>query len=186
MNETKVVTGKVRLSYAHVFEAVAINGEGLPKFSASLLIPKKDKKTTKAIEAAIEAAKLQGESKKWGGPVKASKLKMPLRDGDEDKDEDENYTGCFFVNAISKSRPAVVDEDLNHITDQSEVYSGCFVRAEINFYPFDFNGKKGIACGLNCIQKLDDGDALGGGKSNPEEAFKDSNYSDAWEDEMFS
>ncbi len=54
--------------------------------------------------------------------------------------------------------------------NRSEVYSGVYGRASINFYAFNSNGNKGIACGLNNLQKIRDGEPLGG-KSRAEDDF---------------
>ncbi len=166
-NSTKVVTGKVRFSYANVWEPRSING-GDEKYSVSLIIPKSDKKTIADIKAAIEQAKKDGISK-FGGKVPAS-LKLPLRDGDIDRAEDEAYKDCYFVNANSKDRPGVVDKNVKAIIDPSELYSGCFGRASITFYAFNQNGNKGIACGLQNIQKLSEGEPLSG-RSRAEDDF---------------
>jgi hypothetical protein len=166
MSSTKVITGpKTRFSYANVFEPKSING-GDAKYSVSLLIDKKDKKTLDKIEAAVQAAIEEGKGK-WGGKI-PKKLKLPLRDGDEERD-DEAYAGKMFINANSSTKPGVVDEDLNPIMDQDEFYSGCFGRASVNFYAYNSNGSVGIACGLNHLQKLADGDRLSGGASAEED-----------------
>lgn len=167
--DTKVVTGKVRLSYAHLFKPVAITEGQEPKYSVCLLIPKSDKKTLGKIKKAIEAAKKQGMNL-WGGKIPAN-LKMPLRDGDEERPDQPEYAGHYFVNANSKMKPGIVDRQLNEIIDSTEVYSGCYARASINFFPYNQAGNKGIACGLNNIQKLEDGDYLGG-RSRPEDDFE--------------
>ena len=157
---TKVVTGPVRLSYEHVWEAQSING-GTPKYGGSLLIRKDDTETVENMNAAIDAAIQQGIGK-FGGkiPPRAS-LKLPLRDGDTERD-DEAYKGCYFVNANSTTPPQIVDRSVQPILDREEVYSGCYVRASLNFYAFNSNGNKGIACGLGNIQKVRDGEHLGG------------------------
>jgi len=175
MQATKVVTGKVRFSYLHVFEPVAISEGGDLKYSVSLLIPKKDKITIAKINKAIEAAKEAGKGK-WGGKI-PTKLKMPLRDGDEERPDDEAYADCYFLNASAKTKPGVVDANLNAIIRQDEVYSGCFGKASVNFYAFDVNGNKGIACGLNNIMKLEDGPSLGG-RSSAEEDFGEQEEAD--------
>ena len=165
---TKVVTGTVRLSYLHVWEPATAPGSTEAKYSASLIIPKSDKATVEKVKAAIEAAKELGKAK-WGGKI-PGRLKMPLRDGDEERSEDEAYKGAYFLNANAKQKPNVVDRNLNDILEQSELYSGCYGRASITFYPFDSSGNKGIACGLNNIQKLKDGTPLSG-RSTAEEDF---------------
>lgn len=157
---SKVITGVVRLSYAHVWEPASINGS-TPKYSVSLIIPKEDTKTIDAINAAVEAAIKDGAAK-FGGkiPSKAS-LKLPLRDGDVERD-DEAYKGAYFVNANSTTAPQIVDKAVQPILDRDEVYSGCYARVSITFYAFNTNGNKGIACGLGNIQKVKDGEPLGG------------------------
>lgn len=168
-NPTRVVTGEVRLSYANLFEPKSIQGSK-PKYSVSLIIPKTDKATLAKIEAAIDAA-IEAGTAKFGGkrPNKAA-LKLPLRDGDTERD-DEAYANSMFVNANSTTPPQVVDESLAPILDRSQVYSGCYGRASITFYAFNTNGNKGIACGLGNVQKLRDGEPLGGGHVSAEEDF---------------
>lgn len=174
-NDTKVVTGVVRLSYAHLFEPKSINGSD-PKYSVSLIIPKSDKQMVKVLEQAIDNAKELGKSK-WGGKI-PSNLKLPLRDGDEDRPEDEAYENSYFINANSERAPQVVGTEKDKATGKAiplgpdEVYSGCYARASINFYPFNVNGNKGIACSLISIQKIDDGEPLAGVASAPEEDFE--------------
>ncbi len=160
-NPTKVVTGIVRLSYANVWDPKSING-GAEKYSVSLIIPKSDTKTLDAINAAVGAAIEEGKGKFGGKIPNRSQLKLPLRDGDIDRPDDEAYADSYFVNANSNTAPQIVDRQLNPILDRSEVYSGVYARVSINFYAFNTNGNKGIACGLGNIQKVRDGEPLGG------------------------
>ena len=164
---TKVVTGKVRLSYVNVFEPRAAQPGQEAKYSLCVLIPKSDKATLEKIAKAVEAAKEAGKAQ-WGGKVPAG-LKTPLRDGDTERDSAE-YKGHYFINCNSKQKPGVVDAAVNPIMDQSEMYSGCYGRVSINFYPFNVDGNKGIAAGLNNVQKLAEGDPLSG-RSRAEDDF---------------
>jgi hypothetical protein len=172
-NPMKVITGhNTRWSYANVWEPKSINGGAL-KYSVSLIIPKSDSKTVAKIQAAIEAAYKEGESKLKGSgrSVPAlSVLKTPLRDGDTERPDDEAYADSYFINANSASAPGIVDADRQPVIDRSEVYSGAYGRVSINFYAFNSNGNKGIACGLNNLQKMKDGEPLGG-KSRAEDDF---------------
>ena len=155
-----------------MWDAKSING-GAPKFSVSLIIPKSDKKTLEKIRAAIEAAYEEGQSKLKGNGKSVpalSALKTPLRDGDAERPDDEAYADAYFVNANSSTAPGIVDADRQPIIDRSEVYSGVYGRASINFYAFNSNGNRGIACGLNNLQKIRDGEPLGG-KSRAEDDF---------------
>ena len=173
INPTKVITGpETRWSYANVWDAKSING-GAPKFSVSLIIPKSDTKTLEKIRAAIKAAYDEGQSKLKGNGKSVpalSALKTPLRDGDTERPDDEAYANAYFVNANSGTAPGIVDADRQPIIDRSEVYSGVYGRASINFYAFNSNGNRGIACGLNNLQKIRDGEPLGG-KSRAEDDF---------------
>ena len=175
VNPMKVITGKdTRWSYANVWDPKAIAG-GTPKYSVSLIIPKSDKVTVEKIKAAIQAAYKEGETKLKGNGRTApplSVLKTPLRDGDAERPDDPAYANAYFVNANSATAPGVVDADRQEIIDRSEVYSGVYGRASINFYAFNTNGNKGIACGLNNLQKIRDGEPLGG-KSRAEDDFAD-------------
>lgn len=180
MNPMKVITGPdTRWSYANVWEAKSING-GAPKFSVSLIIPKSDTKTVAKIKAAIEAAYHEGEAKLKGNgrSVPAlSVIKTPLRDGDTERPDDPAYANSYFVNANSATAPGIVDADRQVILDRSEVYSGVYGRASINFYAFNSNGNRGIACGLNNLQKIKDGEPLGG-KARAEDDFATDNDDD--------
>lgn len=172
-NPTKVITGvNTRWSYVNAWEAKSING-GAPKFSVSLIIPKSDTRTIEKIQAAIQAAYEEGQGKLKGNGKSVpalSVLKTPLRDGDAERPDDEAYADAYFINANSATAPGIVDANCNPILERSEVYSGVYGRASINFYAFNSNGNKGIACGLNNLQKIRDGEPLGG-KSRAEDDF---------------
>ena len=178
---TQVTTGLVRLSYFNAWKPDPKDG----KFKTAILIPKTDEETVGKINAAIK--ELTAEAiKKFG--FKNNKLpvtfKTCLRDGDEEKDDD-NYAGQYFLNATSKNQPGIVgmerDENnkLKRITDENEVYSGCYARVSLNFYIFDVDGNKGIAAGLNNVQKVRDGEKLAGGSS------ADSDFDDDFEDDSY-
>ena len=155
INPTKVITGPdTRWSYANVWDAKSING-GTPKFSVSLIIPKKDTVTVNKIKAAIQAAYEEGESKLKGNSKSVPPLaaiKTPMRDGDVERPDDPAYANSYFINANSTTAPGIVDADRQPILERSEVYSGVYGRASISMYSFNTNGNKGIACGLNNLQ----------------------------------
>lgn len=181
-NSTKVVTGKVRFCYVNVFEPTAMNEGDTPKYNICVLISKDDTKTLDKITKAIEAAKQAGKAKlanKNGQLPADAALKLPLRDGDVERPDDPAFENCFFINANSNRKPSIVDRDLNPIMEKEEFYSGCYGRASINFYAFNVSSK-GIAAGLNNLQKLEDGEMLAGG-STAEEDFGGEN---AFNDEL--
>ncbi|MBC1605685.1 DUF2815 family protein [Listeria rocourtiae] len=172
----KVVTGKVRFSYAHVFEPWS-GEEGQPaKYSVCLIIDKSDKKTIKAISKAIEELKTDEQAlTKWGGKNgKAPKnLKEPLRDGDEDREDMEEFEGTYFLNANSNRAPEIINKKGRILEDEEDFYSGCYGRASVDFYAYNNNGSKGIAVGLNNLLFLEDGEPLGGTRASAKDDFAD-------------
>ena len=172
-NPTKVITGKeTRWSYANVWEPKSING-GTSKYSVSLIIPKSDTTTINKVKSAIAAAYKEGEAKLRGNGKSLPKLeliKTPFRDGDIERPDDKAYENSYFINANSATAPGIVDVDCNPIFDRSAVYSGVYGRASITFYAFNSNGNKGIACGLQNLQLIREGEPLGS-KASAESDF---------------
>ena len=162
--EQTITVGPARLSYAHLFKPYARDASEEPRYSTTLLIPKTDKETVDAINNAIDAAIEEGIAKFGGKKPNKAAIKIPLRDGDVERD-DEAYKGHYFINANSKTAPQIVDKSVKPIMDRGEVYSGCFARVSLNFFAFNSNGNKGVACGLGNIQKIKDGEPLGGKSS---------------------
>lgn len=161
-SKTKVITGVVRLSYAHVLEPVApLSGDGPAKYSASIIIPKSDTETINKIKAAIDVALEEAVATKFGGKKLNASLVKVLRDGDVEREEDENYKDSYFVNAKSTTQPEIVDKNLQPILDKDEIYSGMYARVSLSFYGYNVGGQKGVACGLGNIQKIKDGEKFG-------------------------
>ena len=179
----KVITGpRTRWSYANVWEPKSYKGSE-PKYSVSLIIPKDDTETIKAIKAAIKLAYEEGLPVLKGTSKKAPPLEtlsVTFYDGDKYRPDDEAYENSYYVNAKNKNAPGIVDLHKQPITDRSEVYSGCYGRASITFYAYNTGMSKGIACSLNHLQKVSDGDPLGG-RTSAEQDFAD--YFDDDDDE---
>ena len=161
---TKIVTGKVRFSFCHLFEAQEPQGGGDPKYSVTLLIPKSDKATMQKIQAAMQEAR-DNFCAKNGATALPAKPTHTLHDGDGTRPSGDPFgpecKGCWVITVSSKQKPVVVDAFGNQITDPGEVYSGCYGRASINFYGYNRSGKKGLSAGLLAIQKLHDGEPFG-------------------------
>lgn len=161
---TKVVTGKVRFSFCHLFEAQEPQGGGDPKYSVTLLIPKSDKVTMQKIQAAMQEAR-DNFCAKNGATALPAKPTHTLHDGDGTRPSGDPFgpecKGCWVITVSSKQKPIVVDAFRNPVTDPGEVYSGCYGRASINFYGYNRAGKKGLSAGLLSIQKLHDGEPFG-------------------------
>lgn len=160
-NPCTITIGPVRFSYLHCFEPVAIEEGQQKKYSVSAIIPKSDKKTIKMIENAIDLATKEGKDKKWGGKIPAT-LKTPLRDGDEERSDDEAYEKAMFINCHATTRPGVVDAGRNPIVDKDEVGSGDYGYLNITLYPYNAGGAKGVAAGFNHLMKTKDGVRLSG------------------------
>lgn len=168
---TKVVTGKVRASYVHLLEPYAFNADDEPKYSMVLLIPKSDKATLQKIRDAQEAALEQGKHKFKGGRIPQN-WASTLRDGDAEADLETSpeYAGHMFMSVSSRTKPGVVDQNVQPILDSEEVYSGMYCRVSMNAFAYSVSGNQGVSFGLNHVQKLEDGDYLGG-RSRAEDDF---------------
>jgi hypothetical protein len=164
---TKVITGKCRASFVHIFEPKSVNGSD-PKYSMSLIIPKSDTRTLRAIHAAVDEAIENGITNKWGGK-RPGKLSLPLHDGDEERPDDPAFEGCWYFNCSSNNAPGVrVKDELGQIAeamDDSDFYSGCYGCVTVNIFPYASNGNSGVGVGLNNLIKLRDGERLSGGRS---------------------
>lgn len=167
LNANQMTTGEVRLSYAHLYEPYSNNG-GEPKYSVTVLMPKSDTAAKARLDAAFEAAKQKGISEKWNGvlpPVIAS----AIHDGDGVRPNGETFgaecRGCWVFTASSKNPINLVDAGMNPIVQKGEIYSGCYARVCVSLFAYNSAGKRGIGIGLEAVQKLRDGDPLGGGVS---------------------
>ena len=168
MTNTKIMTNEVRFSYAHLTEAVSVNG-GEPRYSASIIIPKSDTETYEVMQKAIENA-VQAGIEKFGKGFKNAKTHYPIHDSDTEKPEDSAYADSWYVNVSNKQAPGIVGPDRKAIEDDTEIYSGMYGRVTINFYPYSVSGS-GISASLQNVQKLRDGEPLGGVKASAADDF---------------
>lgn len=181
-----MITAEVRFSYLNVFEP-AETPSGDMKYSASILISKNDKTGLAELEAAIQAAAQKGIDINKFSKAQAQHLRMPLRDGDkefESGDRGPEYKGCYFLNASSKNKPGIVKAQKGAapapIFDTDEFFSGCYGRADINFFPYNQAGNRGVGVGLNNLMMVREGERLDG-RMKAEDAF--ANYTDESTDE---
>lgn len=171
IKDTSVRLGEVRFSYTAVFQPKK-NDDGTPsKYGVCIIIPKEDTETVNLVKEAIDAAKQHGKLEKWGGKIPAN-VKSCLRDGDIDREDDEAFAGCYFLNASSRNKPGVkVLEDgvVSDALDEEDFYSGCYGAVTLDFFPYESSGNKGVGAGLNNVIKTRDGDRLSGGRSADED-----------------
>ena len=166
LNPNQMTTGEARLSYVHLDKPYAHDGNQNAKYSVTVLMPKTDVQAKARLDAAFEAAKQSGITSKWNGtlpPVIAS----AIHDGDGVRPNGEPFgaecRGCWVFTASSKNPVPLVDASMNPIVQKGELYSGCYARVCVSLFPYNSNGKRGIGIGLEAVQKLRDGDPLGGG-----------------------
>ena len=172
MTDTRIRTGTVRLSYPHLFEKYTESD----KYQVVLLIPKtEDLGTVKLVKEATQAAAEQGKQAKWGGKLPKN-LATPLHDGDDS--EQPGYEDCYYLTARTSTRPQVVDLNCADILDPEEIYAGCYARATLRFFPYSASGNNGIGVLLDNVQKLGDGDPIGGGRKTAEDDFGDDDLGD--------
>ena len=170
-NPTRVLTGEVRLSYANLVspKAPLSDPNGTPKYSVTLLIPKKDTAVKENIDASIEAAAQAAISKTWGG-VRPPVMPIPIHDGDGVRDNGTPYgeecKGHWVLTASSKNKPQVVHQsDITTELLPQDIYSGMYARVTINFFAYNRAGRRGIGCGLGNVMKVREGEPLSGNVS---------------------
>lgn len=171
IKDTSVRLGEVRFSYTAVFQPKK-NDDGTPsKYGVCIIIPKEDTETVNLVKEAIDAAKQRGKMEKWGGKIPAN-VKSCLRDGDIDREDDEAFAGCYFLNASSRNKPGVKVLEggvVSDALDDEDFYSGCYGAVTLDFFPYESSGNKGVGAGLNNVIKTRDGDRLSGGRSADED-----------------
>ena len=171
IKDTSVRLGEVRFSYTAVFQPKK-NDDGTPsKYGVCIILPKEDTETVNLVKEAIDAAKQRGKLEKWGGKIPAN-VKSCLRDGDIDREDDEAFAGCYFLNASSRNKPGVKlleDGVVSDALDDEDFYSGCYGAVTLDFFPYESSGNKGVGAGLNNVIKTRDGDRLSGGRSADED-----------------
>lgn len=165
-----VVTPKFRVSYPNVFKARLNDLNGQQEYSVVALFPKD------ADLTALKAAAQEAIVKKWGEDKAKwpTNLKSPFRDVEDRRKEGvlpPGYEeGSVFMNLKTRQKPGVVDENVQPVLEESTFYAGCWARASLNAYAYDQKGNKGVAFGLGNIQKVGDGDPLGG-RTAPQQDF---------------
>ena len=167
-----MITGLVRFSYLNAFEPKE-TPSGDMKYSASILLPKGDKKSIDEIKAAINKAVQAGVDGNKFSKAQVNSLRLPLRDGDVEFDSGSRgpeYKGHYFINSSSKNKPGVVGPDAKPLFDAEGFFSGCFGRADINFFPYNQAGNRGIGVGLNNLMMVKEGERLDG-RMKAEDAF---------------
>lgn len=159
---TKVIF-LARLSYCHL-DAPWSNSEDIEKkYCVSAIVSKKDTATVEALRKAVETAITEGTPKVFKGKrpnVKASTFKYPLKDGDNERPDDEVYADSIFISCNSKTPVATLNRSKEKI-DPKDIYSGCYGLVSVNFFPFA-TGSSGVGAGLNAVLKYADGEPLGG------------------------
>lgn len=171
-----ITIGEARFSYVHLTKPYAHSPGQEEKYSVTVLLPKANVAMKAAIDAAIEEAKQRGLNDKWGG-VAPKVIPVPIYDGDGVRSNGEEFgPECkghwvFTARSDTEHRPEIVDENLQAIIDPTQIYSGMYGRVSVGFYPYNYAGKKGIGCSLGPVQKLRDGDALGGSVITAAQAF---------------
>ena len=182
-NERKVVTGEVRLSYARLFKPKK-NDNDVDVWSTVILIPKSDRATmAKLKKAATLATELGIEKGLLRKGATVDKAWRTLKDGDDMEDPVEEYADHWYMNVNSYRKPGVVDRHKEPLDDERDVYSGCYARVSLTAYPFGNPQNKGVTFGLENVQKLRDGEPLGGAPSSPDEDFDELDDEDYGDDE---
>ena len=165
--DLKVVTGRVRLSYQHLDEPSAAVEGAEPKYSAVLMVPKSDAATKAKLDKAVKAAideKFEGKLPKGSNPIfKDGDKEMERKfDGGVDHEKNPEYAGHWILSASAKAtkKPILLGAG-NAQVDDSEFYSGCYVRASLIAWGYDAAGNTGVGFSLMSLKKAADGEPFG-------------------------
>ena len=161
----------VRLSFPFIFEAKAFEEGGNASFSASFIL---DKEKHAGLIKEVKAKVNELANEYFKGKVPGSvKQKYPLRDGAEKEEVDGYGESIMFLSARSKTRPTVVDRQLNPVTaTDGVIYGGCYVNATIRPWVQDNKFGKRVNFQLRAIQFVKDGPAFGQAPVVAEEEFE--------------
>jgi hypothetical protein len=189
-NPFSLMTGTHRLSYVHVAAPAHFEGESTPKYDVTLLI-EKDHPDVDRIRNVIKAVYLANkESIFKGAKLISPSLKYPLRDGDEkfaEKPDAKEYEGCYYLRATAKNQPSLLHRvagKVKLLTDPEDIYSGCYARAKITGFAYNFQGmSKGISFFLDGLLKVKGGERFGRIEVTPEDFEDDYDYGDDREDD---
>ena len=170
LSNTQMTTSEVRLSYVHLDAPYANpNTNADPKYQVTVLMPKSDVQAKARLDAAYQAAVQKGVAEKWNGTMPPI-IACSIHDGDGVRPSTgepfgPECKGHWVFTASSKNPVSLVDAGMNPIVQKGELYSGCYARVCVSLFPYNTAGKRGIGIGLEAVQKLRDGDPLGGGVS---------------------
>lgn len=162
----RVTTPMFRVSYPHLWKASGLN-KSAPKYSVTMLFKKDDDLS------AVKRAMLQAKINKFGKDKEQwpEDIESPVVDGDSKKNKDKDgYKGHWAIKASSSEdqKPYVVDQDVEPITEQSDMYPGCYAMANVLAYVWEYpenSGNFGVGFILNGVQKVKEGKPFGNKKS---------------------
>jgi hypothetical protein len=168
-----VMTPKFRVSYPYVFKPQKpMQPGGEEKYGVTMLFPKGADLTALKQEAARACIEKWGADKtKW-----PTNMRSPFRDQKEKVDkagkiQTGHEAGAIFITATSKAQPGLVDSANQSLLQEKDFYAGCYARATVRAFAYDKAGNRGVSFGLQNVQKLSDGEPLGG-RAKPEDEFE--------------
>lgn len=172
-----VVLTNVRLSYVHLDKPYSQNNDPEDaRYSATILLPKTDKRGKAALDAAL--AEAVEKAKEKHGRSFPPAPKTSIHDGDGVRPSDgmpfpDECKGMWVFNARSKQAPQCVDMYKQPLLDPTEIYSGCWAHVGVTLYGYVNSANKGVAVALETVMKARDGEPLGGARASAEDDFAD-------------
>lgn len=170
----KLTIKNVRIAFPSLFKAQQVQGQGEPRFSVALLIPRDHPQVDEINKALAQSAK-----DKWAAKADAvvkqlkAQDRLALHDGDL-KENYDGFPGNYFISASSKTRPLVINRDKSPIAEEDGiVYAGCYANVSIELWAQDNQFGKRINASLRGVQFYKDGDAFTGGGAASVDEFAD-------------
>jgi hypothetical protein len=171
----QVVTPKARLNYAHLFEPAprmrkAVAGSRNAELVFQCCLVFEAGTDIQGMRNAAAAACKEKWGDQWQKISAAPTFKRPFKSSADRADQEGFPPGSVFITVWSKNKPGIVDQVKRPILDPNQLYSGCYVKADLNAYAYEQEGGRGVAFGLNNIQKIADGERLDG-RRDPQAVF---------------
>lgn len=172
----RIITPPFRAAFPKLFRPDAMQNSNSDKefYSVEAVFQ------TDADLSKMKALARQVAEEHWGDKI-PKRLESPFRNGNEYNDERENprpeLTDTTFIRLKTTRKPGIVDLKRRSIEDESEIYSGCWMRASVYCHPYDNKTdpmrKNGVTFLLNHVQKLKDDEPWGTPRSSAHNDFDD-------------
>ena len=194
---SKLVTGKCRLSYPHLFVPRAFQEGGDEMYEGTFIIDpswdtfkKVDKDGMEVLKKLEDGSSRTYTDLEWyyliantirhrafpgvnfGTVYKDTVLKSPIKAGNDRDDVEDRpeYQNVYYLTARGYIKPTCILQN-KAPAGADDLYPGCYVRATLYPESYHNGGNAGVKFRLGNVQKWEDGERLGTEHSNAQDDF---------------